>query len=86
MRKLPVGGRDPASSALLLLQAQTTPDFTREIQPIFEKNCYACHGETQSAASVSSTALGGFPRRSRRFTRRVAGAEGVARMPMGGCS
>ena len=33
-------------------QATTVPtvvDFTRDIKPIFEKNCYECHGPTQGA-------------------------------------
>ena len=39
----------------LLGVAAATPakvDFTREIQPIFEKSCYACHGTAQQLAGL----------------------------------
>src|SRR5262245_33847931 len=43
------------SALAILAQAQPSPaqptqkvDFVRDIQPIFEKNCYECHGPTKA--------------------------------------
>jgi hypothetical protein len=73
------------------LQAQNIPDFARDIQPLFEKNCYSCHGEkTQSAGlrldqkqSASTKLVAGNPEQSEIY-RRVAGIGNMNRMPMGG--
>jgi mono/diheme cytochrome c family protein len=72
-------------------------DFQREIQPIFEKNCYLCHGPNNQASGfrldVKESALKGgnngkaiVPGRAMEspLYARVAGLGGVSRMPMGG--
>jgi len=72
-------------------------DFQRDIQPIFEKNCYVCHGpNTQTSGfrlDVKQAALAGgkngkaiVPGKALEspLYARVAGLGGVSRMPMGG--
>src|SRR5689334_24176350 len=82
-------------AALLCLRAQDPkpgPDFAREIQPIFEKSCYSCHGPKVQSASLrldskqSATATIIVPGKSADSERykRVAGIGDQARMPMGG--
>lgn len=86
-------------------RAQATPggsasskvEFARDIQPIFEKSCYGCHGAAQQMGAlrldVKGLALKGglsgktiVPGRSTESTlyQRVAGIGDQARMPMGG--
>ncbi|HEV2379113.1 MAG TPA: DUF1553 domain-containing protein [Terriglobia bacterium] len=73
------------------------PDFQQEIQPIFEKNCYACHGPNNQASGfrldLKDRALAGgnngkaiVPGKAIEspLYARVAGLGGVSRMPMGG--
>jgi len=45
MRKLPIAAATLPLLGFLCLRAQNAPDYARDIQPIFEKNCYSCHGE-----------------------------------------
>ncbi len=72
-------------------------DFVRDIQPIFEKSCYGCHGPKQQMAGLRLDArqvalaggrsgkviLPGKPADSLLY-QRVAGIGDQARMPMGG--
>src|SRR5438034_6007525 len=72
-------------------------DFTKDIQPIFETSCYACHGSKLQMGGLrlddKKTALAGGksgaviePGKSAESTlyRRVAGIGEQPRMPMGG--
>ncbi len=72
-------------------------DFQKDIQPIFEQNCYVCHGpNTQTSGfrlDVKPAALAGgkngkaiIPGKALEspLYARVAGLGGVSRMPMGG--
>jgi mono/diheme cytochrome c family protein len=89
------------------VRAQATPpadsssskkvDFAKEIQPIFEKSCYSCHGEKLQMAGLrldsKKLALAGgqsgkviHPGKASESSlyKRVAGIGDQARMPMGG--
>jgi mono/diheme cytochrome c family protein len=72
-------------------------DFARDIQPIFERSCYSCHGAKSQMGSLrldsSIAAVNGgvsthsiVPGKSAESTvyQRVAGIGDQARMPMGG--
>ncbi|HKS97677.1 MAG TPA: PSD1 and planctomycete cytochrome C domain-containing protein, partial [Terriglobia bacterium] len=72
-------------------------DFQKEIQPIFEKNCYGCHGPSNQLSGFRldnkpSALRGGNNGRAiipgkaleSPLYARVAGLGGVSRMPMGG--
>ena len=72
-------------------------DFQKEIQPIFEKNCYSCHGPNnqlsgfrldrkQSALAGGNNGKAIIPGKALEspLYARVAGLGGVSRMPMGG--
>ncbi len=66
-------------------------DFSREIQPILEKSCYACHGAKQQLAGLRLDSPAGAFRLVRPgkaeespLYRRVAGLGEQARMPLGG--
>ncbi len=52
-----------ATLALSSLGALNDPDFARDIQPLFEKHCYACHGDKKQRAGLrfdrKSAALAG---------------------------
>ena len=73
------------------LWAQTPADFQRDVQPIFEKSCFSCHGEKlqmgglrlDSAALAAKTIQPGKSADSTLY-QRVAGLGEQARMPMGG--
>ena len=80
---------DPASSEKV--------DFTKDIQPIFEKSCYACHGAKQQMAGLrldskkpafeggqSGKAIVPGKATESHLYQRVAGLGDQARMPMGG--
>ena len=68
-----------------------TPDFARDIQPIFEKSCSGCHGaknamgnlRLDSKAAAARTLHPGKAAESLLY-QRVAGLGEQARMPMGG--
>jgi hypothetical protein len=85
MRKVQIAAVALPLLGLLCLRAQnapgTAPDYARDIQPIFEKDCYQCHGEKLQSGGL---------RLDRQVTanpeiyRRVAGLGNAARMPMGG--
>ena len=76
---------------------QPAPDFVRDIQPIFERSCYACHGPQQQMAELrldskkiafegglSHGAIQpGDPEKSPLY-QRVAALTDQPRMPMGG--
>jgi hypothetical protein len=72
------------------LYAQTGPDFQKDIQPIFEKNCLACHSaqahmgalRLDSQEAVIKVIQPGKPDESPLY-QRVAGLGGKPRMPMG---
>ena len=81
----------------IALEAQAPPDFARDIRPIFEQSCYACHGPKQQMASLrldakSAAMTGGQTGRAivpgkaadSLLYRRVAGLGDQPRMPMGG--
>src|SRR4051794_8154535 len=64
------------------LQAQTV-DFTRDVQPIFAKSCYACHSAKSQMGGLRLDA--GKPNiPGSTFYQRVAGVGDQPRMPMGG--
>ncbi|MBC8167732.1 MAG: DUF1549 domain-containing protein, partial [Bryobacteraceae bacterium] len=76
------------TAAMALAQ---TPDFATSVQPVLEKSCYNCHGpELQMGGlRLDSKALAAksiVPGKSTDSTlyQRVAGLNGLARMPMGG--
>src|SRR5581483_8888250 len=67
-------------------------DFNKQIQPIFERSCYACHGPKQQmaklrldskAAAFTKVLVPGKAAESPLY-QRVAGIGGLAQMPMGG--
>ncbi len=82
---------------LLAPLASADVDFTRDIQPIFERSCQACHGPAQQMAELrvdskeslfhggvsGGSVKPGDPEASHLY-RRVAGIGDQARMPMGG--
>ncbi len=80
-------------AALLCIEAQEPkPDFSRDIQPVFEKSCYGCHGAaTQSAglrldqrdSVIGKVVTPGDAAHSELY-KRIAGLTKDARMPMGG--
>src|SRR2546422_9655103 len=72
-------------------------DFAKDIQPIFEKSCYACHGAKQQMAGLrldakklafeggqSGKAIVAGKATESHLYQRVAGIGDQARMPMGG--
>jgi hypothetical protein len=78
-------------AAAICLRAQNATEFARDIQPIFEKHCYSCHGEKvqngglrlDQKESAQARIVPGKPLDSEIY-RRVAGLGNKARMPMGG--
>jgi len=74
----------------VVLGAQTKPDFQKDIEPIFQKNCAACHGaqvhlgalRLDSQDAATKVIQPGKPDESALY-QRVAGLGGKARMPMG---
>jgi mono/diheme cytochrome c family protein len=80
------------------VQAQTAPvDFARDIEPIFQQSCNACHGAKKASGQlrldVKALALKGglsgallVPGNSRAslLLKRILGEGGEARMPLGG--
>jgi hypothetical protein len=75
----------------IIVSSASAVDFANDVQPIFEKSCYACHGAKQQMGGLrldsKTTALAviqpGKPDDSTLY-RRVAGIGDQARMPMGG--
>ncbi len=67
-------------------------DFARDIQPVFAKSCYGCHGEKRQMAglrldsrlSVLAKSVHPGNAAESELYRRVAGIGDQARMPMGG--
>lgn len=72
------------------LAAQPGVDFTKDIQPIFEKSCYSCHGAKLQSGGLRldskkvaySKIEPGKPAGSMLY-RRLTGADGQPRMPLG---
>jgi hypothetical protein len=77
--------------------AQPAPDFVRDIQPILERSCYACHGPEQQMAELRLDSKkiafeGGLSRGAIRpgdpqhspLYQRIAALTDQPRMPMGG--
>src|SRR5579864_8005056 len=67
-------------------------DFVKQVQPVFEKSCYACHGAKlqmaglrldTKAGAMAKVVVGGKSGDSVLY-QRIAGIGGLARMPMGG--
>jgi hypothetical protein len=67
-------------------------DFATQVQPIFEKSCYSCHGPKQqmaglrldSRASAFAAAIVAGNANASPLYQRVTGQGGKAQMPMGG--
>ena len=67
-------------------------DFATQVQPIFEKSCYTCHGPKQqmaglrldSRASAFAAAIVAGNAASSPLYQRIAGLGGKPQMPMGG--
>src|SRR5438094_6460310 len=86
-----------AYSALEALAAGQSEDPVREIQPIFAQSCFACHGSKVQMGGLrlddKAAALAGgksgkviLPGDSANslIVKRITGAGGLERMPMGG--
>src|SRR5262245_28083573 len=75
-----------------LLRGQSKPDFSRDVQPIFARACYGCHGPESRLAGVRldsrASALAKVIRPGKStesvLLTRVNGQGGQPRMPMGG--
>ncbi|HWC01098.1 MAG TPA: c-type cytochrome domain-containing protein, partial [Bryobacteraceae bacterium] len=71
------------------VRAADKVDFTKDIQPIFEKSCYGCHGPKQQMAGLrldlpaAKVVQPAKPEESALY-QRIAGLSDQARMPMGG--
>ncbi len=79
------------SSLLLACGAAGAQDFAREIQPIFVKSCYQCHGEKSQlgglrldSKKLAAKAIQPGKAAESTLYQRVAGIGDQARMPMGG--
>ena len=67
-------------------------DFATQVQPIFEKSCYSCHGPKQqmaglrldSRASAFAAAIVAGDSGASPLYKRIAGIGGLVQMPMGG--
>jgi mono/diheme cytochrome c family protein len=88
------GALQPSSSQNA---AQPAPDFVRDIQPIFERSCYACHGPQQQMAELRLDSKkiafeGGLSRGAIKpgdpenspLYQRIAALTDQPRMPLGG--
>ncbi|MEZ5401235.1 MAG: PSD1 and planctomycete cytochrome C domain-containing protein [Bryobacteraceae bacterium] len=83
-----------AAFSLLLglpLAAQTTPDFVRDVQPVFARACLACHGAKSQMANLRMDAKASASRTIKpgdaagsSIYERITGQGGQPRMPMGG--
>ena len=71
-------------TALICLEAQNRPDYGRDIQPIFEKNCYSCHGPKVQSAGLRLDQPAMAAAHTADIYRRVAGTAEGQRMPLGG--
>jgi hypothetical protein len=83
MRKLSVVALLPVLS-LIFLRAQSAPDFAREIQPIFEKNCYSCHGEKVQGAGLRLDRKESAASKLEEIYHRISSTDAATRMPLGG--
>jgi mono/diheme cytochrome c family protein len=78
--------------ALSAQEPQQKIDFVRDIQPVFEKSCYGCHGAKSQMGglrldakdSAARTIHAGKPAAESSLYARVAGLGDQPRMPMGG--
>src|SRR5262249_14971759 len=82
----------PSSSAAANPRQQSKVDFAREIRPIFQAQCYGCHGQNKQMAglrldskkvALAKVIIPGRADESALY-QRVAGIGGQARMPMNG--
>jgi mono/diheme cytochrome c family protein len=81
----------PVFNAFASFTAQTTVDFVRDIQPIFQANCVQCHGATKAsgflrldAKQIALKVITPGNARESRLLQRILGEGGQPRMPMGG--
>ncbi|MFN7928200.1 MAG: PSD1 and planctomycete cytochrome C domain-containing protein [Blastocatellia bacterium] len=81
----------PIFQAFASFTPQTTVDFVRDIQPIFQANCAKCHGATKAsgylrldAKQIAMKVIQPGNSNSSRIVHRLLGEGGEARMPMGG--
>ena len=78
--------------SVCILFAQEKVDFARDIQPLLEKSCYACHNakshmgglRLDSKASALKTIQAGKPAVESTLYARIEGLGDQPRMPMGG--
>lgn len=86
MRKLSVVAFLPllALIGFLSLLAQSAPDFARDIQPVFEKNCSSCHGEKVQSAGLRLDRKESAAPKLNEIYRRISSSDAAARMPLGG--
>ena len=81
----------PVFNAFASFTPQTTVDFVRDIQPIFQANCVQCHGAQKAQGFLRldtkqialKVVMPGNARESR-LLQRILGEGGQPRMPMGG--
>jgi hypothetical protein len=82
-----------AATLLVVLHAQEPkPDFAHDIQPVFEKSCYGCHGAANQSAGLRLDSRDGVIGKvikpgdsaNSELYKRVAGLSSGPRMPMGG--
>jgi hypothetical protein len=83
MRKFLVVAAAPLLG-LIFLRAQSAPDFARDIQPVFEKNCYGCHGEKVQSGGLRLDRKQSASGKLDEIYRRISGTGTNARMPLGG--
>jgi len=85
-------GDAPAQQASSSQEAAQKVDFAKDIQPIFQKSCYGCHGPKVQMSGLrldtktpklSQLVVAGKSQESALY-QRVAGIGALARMPMGG--
>jgi mono/diheme cytochrome c family protein len=81
----------PVWSAFATLTPQSSIDFGRDIQPIFQANCVRCHGAQKAQGflrldtkQVAMKVITPGNSQDSRLVQRLLGAGGEPRMPMGG--
>ncbi|MDE3196977.1 MAG: PSD1 domain-containing protein [Acidobacteriota bacterium] len=84
LKAVPAAAAFLSFAALLCLEAQSAPDYTRDIQPIFEKNCYACHGPKVQSGGLRLDQPAMAAAHTAEIYRRVSGTGDAQRMPLGG--
>ena len=74
----------PPVFGFLFLQAQSTPDYARQVQPLLESNCYNCHGAKLQSGGLRLDLRDAVVAKRDEIGKRVAGLGNLPRMPMGG--